>query len=430
MALTVFCLSTSFAQEPQFLNRLHQFDDLFKTQIAGHFLSQVANSSTLLPAQKIEIRDLTYYALTIHSRMTTRFEQLYRRQFMGEDGDSSLSQIDQIETDISILANQLLRRAAELLKSDHNGRMSARIIKNYKQAATQYSEYEKGVAIPRGIAETFRMVSPLRRTTGTFICTLLGDMCIQNKSVLDIFSSPNLTHQVRKPGTKLQLSRPLETLPIERDSYIFAVMNHDTVMLDATLLTQLTDKLGPANNFVIIFAGAYPHLKIWNNPDPHVFAAEDKNMTGKMLSSLQNTQGRVIVGVFPEGNRSTFGAQLPLSTKPGVVLMALRLAQKVDRPVYILPMRYNSLEYMTSDEATLKVDIANPIRVAKSKNFREDMENLRRQIEDFINYERGERILDLQNPKAIAGTWGLFYTSEQPNKRCLEFFDDTKGTDF
>jgi hypothetical protein len=405
LAILLFLQAPAFAKEPSFIEKLRSFGQLFRERLSEDFLAQISNDSRFPYRTQARLRQEAESAIVANDEMVYQMEQFYRILFLGEPGSVSVKEMDKLEMRVGILANQILRGAASALIDGTTN--------DFSKAAAAYQVPDPDEGINRGKVETLRMVTPFKNTTGTFACALLWDMCLRNRSILDIFHNNSVVENTRKPGTQVILNRALESLPIEPDSIIFIVMNHDVVLLEASLIASLTDDLGEATRFGVGIRSTYPHLKIWNNPDPNMFFIEDKNMVGNMLSAVTKTPGRVVIGVFPEGNRSTFGAQVPLSTKPGVPMIALRLAaQKTNRrPVYILPIRYNALEYVTTETTTLKVDIADPIRILPSTNLRTDLESLRLGIEEFINFERGDRLIDLKSPHRLPNTWGVYRTS-------------------
>ena len=326
-----------------------QIEDFIRSYRAANLANKSTQHSHLMKPLEYEF-EISFSVNLVLERLTTTIQALGIAEAKSLDQKSLLGRWWESLTSKPIskrIAEDILwyEKVASRLREQQTARPSLSELVRIKGLWRELKEFS--FAIKTGFyGMNLQMQRPLRTLSWATY-----QMFIRNRPMTEIIEKLSAADFIGDNQVTLssEFKSRLDQLP--DDAVIVVVGNHDYLYLDGRSIIESRDYLNAPQAIWLANASVYPQFALGlPNRDPNLLDIADRKWRRKLIdrvSSLENQ--RVVFSVFPTGQLSLNGAQLPLSAKSGAFHAARTLAHTLGakkRKVYLVNLTSNSSEYV------------------------------------------------------------------------------------
>lgn len=291
---------------------------------------------------------------------------------------------------------------------------------------------QNNISVKPTLSEELYQRIPNRNGQLKTLCGIAAGICT-NKPIQKLVEGVSMAG-ISKNNTQVEF-QGVSKLNLPENSAVVLVFNHENTIADQKIMMSVAEKLGLRNNLLTTTLIAWPHTKFWPNPsnfferDKTAAFIEDPKFFERVQAKLAEKSASIpSVSFFPEGDQAFWSANFPLKAKAGAFIAARKAAAELKeqgKKVFLIQVDIDYWKFMTTNEKSLKVKIAEPIQVPDSPIQKPRdlwIEDQRLQFENFVNRSRGSNLVNLDKPtKNEANIWR---SGSVPKKTqlCLKYY--------
>ncbi|MBN8553890.1 MAG: hypothetical protein J0L93_00420 [Deltaproteobacteria bacterium] len=378
-----------------YLEKLSEYKNNIHTQLGEIVIPQI-QSSSLTVEQKDEVRGvLKRFGVQI-DRITEEFKSLYQKTYYPPSSGEVLQStvLQRREEQFAIQVERVFRDIFHLLndleKPDRWKIRMQSIESEVSDLEHSQMKWKMSIDLKLWMQQFF----PIRRERFFQLAQAATNLLPLpwKTTQLERLEKISLKNFLRK-DTAIEISGVDKNKIASDPSILLLAINHEHGIFELKLAIELLRQYGADKIFLLTARHAWPKYAKNKKQEFSLIFPEDGDPAKQLEARLQNSN-RVGVIVCPEGLLPHTHTWFPLSVKPGIFVMARRLAVRLaDRVrVYFVPTKYNGLEVLTSEEkVSVRVDVKDPEKVPSDAISKPDewVNSRRLFYENWINETRG-----------------------------------------